>query len=568
MNYKRISLLLTGLILGSSAVAMAAPATPTPPAGASSGASSRTEGGGYTWSSEAGVATNRAMEYMERQRVARQIAEDKAKELKKVEQSDKAGDKEQQGAVTFKLNAIEIDKSVVLEQAKLDALKAQYLEKEVGVKDLYELVNKINQLYLDEGYYTCRAVLPAQTIKGGVVKINLIEGKTNAIKVQGNKYTKEKYITNRMSLEKGRVDNINKLNEDLLRFNAANDVQLRISMQAGSEPGTTDYIISAYEPQNITWSVYSDNAGSDTSGEYRGGLFFTDRSLTGVRDTLSMNTMLSDGTKSFGLSYNRPLGHSGTKLNMQYSTNSVRITDGPLESLNVRGHAYAASVGISQPLVVTEKTRTEASLDYGQQNSKTDFSSVHWLDDTIKGVTAGYSITNYGDSSIVYQKHSFNGGTHTNIDDKDKDFSLYQLNAMYQKLYQHGQMFSVRLDAQRGFNNYMPSARQFYIGGAYSVRGYKESLLGGDSGYSVGLEYAVPVSPDKRTNVFTFIDHGEVYGDSAFEDHILTSCGLGVRSSLTQKINASVTLGLPLRKELNGTEVSKTRIHFMVNGQF
>lgn len=556
MNYKRISLLLTGLILGYSAIAFAAPSDQD------------IKEFNKNPLNNAGVATNRAMEYMERQRVARQIAEDKAKELKKVEQSDKAGDKEQQGAVTFKLNAIEIDKSVVLEQAKLNALKAQYLEKEVGVKDLYELVNKINQLYLDEGYYTCRAVLPAQTIKGGVVKINLIEGKTNAIKVQGNKYTKEKYITNRMSLEKGRVDNINKLNEDLLRFNAANDVQLRISMQAGSEPGTTDYIISAYEPQNITWSVYSDNAGSDTSGEYRGGLFFTDRSLTGVRDTLSMNTMLSDGTKSFGLSYNRPLGHSGTKLNMQYSTNSVRITDGPLEALNVRGHAYAASVGISQPLVVTEKTRTEASLDYGQQNSKTDFSSVHWLDDTIKGVTAGYSITNYGDSSIVYQKHSFNGGTHTDIYDKDKDFSLYQLNAMYQKLYQHGQMFSVRLDAQRGFNNYMPSARQFYIGGAYSVRGYKESLLGGDSGYSVGLEYAVPVSPDKRTNVFTFIDHGEVYGDSAFEDHILTSCGLGVRTTLAKKINASVTLGLPLLKELNGTEVSKTRIHFMVNGQF
>lgn len=571
MNYKRISLLLTGLILGSSAVAMAAPATPTPPAGAGNGASSRTEGGGYTWSSEAGVATNRAMEYMERQRVARQIAEDKAKELKKVEQSDKAGDKEQQGAVTFKLNAIEIDKSVVLEQAKLDALKAQYLEKEVGVKDLYELVNKINQLYLDEGYYTCRAVLPAQTIKGGVVKINLIEGKTNAIKVQGNKYTKEKYITNRMSLEKGRVDNINKLNEDLLRFNAANDVQLRISMQAGSEPGTTDYIISAYEPQNITWSVYSDNAGSDTSGEYRGGLFFTDRSLTGVRDALSMNTMLSDGTKSFGLSYNRPLGHSGTKLNLQYSTNSVRITDGDLEG-KVWGHAYAATIGVIQPIVVTEKTRTEASIDYGYQNSVTDWFRTFKTTARVKGTTAGYSITDYGDSSILYQKHSVNFSSTNGINFSaypiDKDTVLYQLNGMYQKLYQHGQMFSVRLDAQRGFNNYMPSARQFYIGGAYSVRGYKESLLGGDSGYSVGLEYAVPVSPDKRTNVFTFIDHGEVYGDSAFEDHILTSCGLGVRTTLAKKINASVTLGLPLLKELNGTEVSKTRIHFMVNGQF
>lgn len=555
MKIKNLSLLLTGLLIGYSAIAFAAPDP------------NQQKEFNKNPLNNAGVAANRTLEYMERQRVARQIAEDKAKAASKVEQKQQQA-QEEAPSVTFKLEQIDIDASSVLETAKLDTLKSEYLHKDVGVKDLYELVNKINQLYLDEGYYTCRAVLPAQTIKGGVVKINLIEGKTNAVSVQGNKYTKSKYITKRMSLKQGRVDNINKLNEDLLRFNAANDVQLRISMQAGSEPGTTDYIISAYEPQNITWTIYSDNAGSDTSGEYRGGLFFTDRSLTGVRDTLSMNTMLSDGTKSFGLGYNRPLGHSGTKLNLQYSTNSVRITDGPLEALNVRGHAYAASVGVSQPLVVTEKTRTEATLDYGQQNSKTDFSGVHWLDDTIKGVTAGYSVTNYGNSSIVYQKHSFNTGTHTDIYDKDRDFSLYSLNGMYQKAYQHGQSLSVRFDAQRGFNNYMPSARQFYIGGMYSVRGYKESLLGGDSGYSVGLEYAVPVTDDKRTNVFGFVDHGEVYGDSAFEDHILTSCGLGVRTTVAQTISATVTLGLPLLRDINSTEVSKTRIHFMLSGQF
>ena len=560
MKRKNLSLLLTGLLVGMSAVAFAAPPTDADKAEFNK-----------SGLNNSGVAANRAMEYMERMRVARQIAEDKAKSASKVEQGTAADVHEQQAAVTFTLKAIELDESKVLEKTKLEALKGEYLEKEIGVKDLYELVNKINKLYLDEGYYTCRAVLPAQTIKGGVVKINLIEGTTNEIKVQGNKYTKSNYISKRMSLKQGRVDNINKLNEDLLRFNASNDVQLRISMQAGSEPGTTDYIISAYEPQNITWSIYSDNAGSDTSGEYRGGLFFNDRSLTGVRDALSMNTMLSDGTKSFGLAYSRPMGHSGTKLNVQYSTNSVHITDGFLEALKMRGHAYAASVGVSQPLVVNEKIRTEATLDYGQQNSKTDipgYPDGHYLDDTIKGVTAGYSLTNYGSTSIVYQKHSLNFGTHTDKYDKDKDFSLYQANGFYQKMYEHGQLVSVRLDGQLGFNNYLPSARQFYIGGAYSVRGYKESLLGGDSGYSVGVEYAAPIRDDKTASLFGFIDHGAVYGDSVYGDHILTSMGVGVRAAFAKKINASLTLGCPLIRDINNTEVSKTRLHFMVSGQF
>ena len=106
------------------------------------------------------------------------------------------------------------------------------------------------------------------------------------------------------------------------------------------------------------------------------------------------------------------------------------------------------------------------------------------------------------------------------------------------------------------------------VGGAYSVRGYKESLLGGDSGYSVGVEYAAPIRDDKTASLFGFIDHGAVYGDSAYGDHILTSMGVGVRAAFAKKINASLTLGCPLIRDINGTEVSKTRLHFMVNGQF
>ena len=277
MITNKTSLLLVTLLLGCSAVAFAGPTDEQAAEFHKSGLNN------------AGVA-----------------ARIQAKASSKVEQGSQKPDAEQQAAVTFKLEKLELDESTVLEQAELQKLTDEYIGKEVGIKDLYELVNKINKLYLDNGYFTCRAILPAQTIKNGTVKIELIEGKTNAVEVQGNKYTKSKYISKRMSLKQGEVANINKLNDDLLRFNAANDVQLRISLQAGSEPGTTDYVISAYEPQNITWTVYSDNAGSDTSGEYRGGLFFTDRSLTGVRDALTLNTMLSDGTKSFGLGYSRP----------------------------------------------------------------------------------------------------------------------------------------------------------------------------------------------------------------------------------------------------------------------
>ena len=68
--------------------------------------------------------------------------------------------------------------------------------------------------------------------------------------MDGNKSTNSRYIQNRLHLHKDRIDNVHELNKDLLRFNSTNDVQLRIFMQAGEEAGTTDYVITAYEPGN------------------------------------------------------------------------------------------------------------------------------------------------------------------------------------------------------------------------------------------------------------------------------------------------------------------------------
>ena len=165
--------------------------------------------------------------------------------------------------------------------AELDTIIKPYEGKQVQLNDIYAIVDKINALYNEKGYVTCRAFLPPQTITDGTVKLLLVEGRTGTATVSGNKYTKAKYITNRLHLAKGEIANIKQLNKDLMLFNATNSTQLRIMMKAGSEPGTTDYEIAAYEPKRDTWTIFDDNAGSDKSGEYRTVLFFNTKSLSG-----------------------------------------------------------------------------------------------------------------------------------------------------------------------------------------------------------------------------------------------------------------------------------------------
>ena len=279
MAAKRLAKIITGLLLAGVITAPAAYAAPpygenNPPP--------------QYGTNDPGVQLNRTREYMERQRVARQIAEDRAKQRAEVEGEAAQDQQAAESAVKFVLNDIKIEQSKVLTAEEISAITSQYIGQEITLQNLYDIVNKINDLYQQKGYLTCRAYLPPQTIKGGVVELKIIEGKTGNVHIAGNDSTREDYIAGRIGLNRGEINNVNDLNDDLLRFNATNDVQLRITMHAGEEPGTTDYVISAYEPQKNYVNVYVDNAGSESSGEWREGLFWTDRSLTGRRDMLTM----------------------------------------------------------------------------------------------------------------------------------------------------------------------------------------------------------------------------------------------------------------------------------------
>ena len=524
---------------------------------------------------DAGIQMNRMRNYLERERVNRQIAEDRAAAKNKVE-SEAAKQTAPGEVITFELKKIVTDASAVLTDAELDAIIKPYEGKQVQLNDIYAIVDKINALYNDKGYVTCRAFLPPQTITDGTVKLLLVEGRTGSTIVNNNKYTKTKYITNRMHLAKGEIANIKQLNKDLLLFNATNSTQLRIMMKAGTEPGTTDYEITAYEPKRDTWTIFEDNAGSDTSGEYRTGLFFNTKSLSGHCDALSLGTVISEGTKAANVMYSRSLGRSGTKMNLVYSTNAVEVVKGEYEDM-IKGHANSYAIGFTQPIVVNETTRTELSLDYNRQNSKTDFmpagTRFNIVDDSVQDFSLGFAMTNYGASHVFYQKHSYVRGYSESTPDmsaqNSQNFGFYKFNAMYQKLYKAGQMWSLRADAQWSGSEGMVSSRQFYMGGMYSVRGYKENYLGGDSGFTFSAEYAVPVI-NKNTSAFTFFDYGHVYGNGQSDDqhNVLSSVGLGIRSTINQYCSASLILGIPLQREFSAEKVSKTRLHFIVSGQF
>ena len=515
---------------------------------------------------DAGAQLNQTREQMERERLAGQLEAERTKDRSGVQDKRESSVDAESQSVKFLLKRVDINESQVFTKAELDAVSRPYIGKEVSLQDLYDMVKNLNRQYQERGYVTCRAKIPPQTIQQGIVKIELFEGRTGELAVEGNRSTRQGYIKDRLHLQPGHVDNIHSLNKDLLRFNAVNDVQLRISMKAGKAPGTTDYEIKAKEPDKREIDLYTDNAGTKSTGYWRQGIFYTERSLSGVRDTLSLGFIRSSGNHSWSAQYAYPLGTQGLQLRLQYNRNSMHITGGEMEAMQVEGNSSAYGAALVQPLVVTDKIKTEVALEYSNQKAKTDFMGIHWVDDQLKDYTLSYNVTRYGKNMVWYQKIGYTRGNAENIDGNDRSYDKYQLDEIYQRGLSKGKMLKLRFNGQWSKIDYMPSAKEFYIGGAYSVRGYAESQLGGDSGFSLSAEYSAPIiNPD--TAWFAFFDCGAVYGASSFDDNKLASVGFGIRSTIRKKYTLSLTAGLPLIKELNGTSADSIRLHFMMNGQ-
>ena len=516
----------------------------------------------------AGMQMERDRRDIEREQVREQIAEDEAARKSQVEQGEASSTENADTEIHFELKKVEWNPSAILTQEELQAVTDAYIGRQITAKDLLEMTDKITALYREKGYMTCGAVLNRR-IHDGVAKVRLVEGRTENVSVSGNRSTRENYITGRLGLKPGEIANIAKLNKDLRWFHGTNDIQLRVVIKPGAAEGTTDYEIIALEPQNQTVTLYLDNDGYDNSGRWRQGIFYAMRSLSGYRDALRGSFIRSQGTKAWTMGYSIPLSQRGMRLDLNYSGNRTKITNGELKNLGVRGKAQSFSLNWRVPFYITAHSRHETGLQYIYQTSKTDwgYGSVSWTDDKINRVIPYVSFTHYGNSSVFYHKHSFVFAKRRDIDGNSDSANLYRLSSFWQKRYGGGQFWQARLEGQWSSEDNLASSDRFFIGGVTSVRGYEEGFIGGPKGMTANLEYHVPLDKARRFSLFPFVDWGTISGVTGMEHRTLLSAGLGLEARYKQ-LYSTVSVGFPIKKDFYETSVDSTRVDFSLSATF
>ncbi len=84
------------------------------------------------------------------------------------------------------LTSLDIEGATVFSQSKLQEYGAGLMGKDITLADVFTVAQKITKAYSDAGYILSIAYVPAQQIKDGHVKIQVVEGYVAEVEIAGN----------------------------------------------------------------------------------------------------------------------------------------------------------------------------------------------------------------------------------------------------------------------------------------------------------------------------------------------------------------------------------------------
>ncbi|MBO8141512.1 MAG: ShlB/FhaC/HecB family hemolysin secretion/activation protein [Firmicutes bacterium] len=441
---------------------------------------------------------------------------------------------------------VRLDESEILPARELEAIVESYEGREVTLADLEQMVDRINALYEARPEYIARAVLPPQELGDGVVTVRLVEGHIGAIRLEGNAHTREEFILNHIGLLPGQLVRLDLLEERIAHINRIHDIWIRAELRPGQALGTTDYVLHVFEPPNRGTQLFAESQQDAENGGFRGGLTWSQRSLTGRRDPLTVTATGGASQLSLSLAYAYPLGTAGTRLGISVAESRSRVLEGDLAHARLGGASTEISLEASRPFLFRGNSSLRGYLLWSTRRSATLIAGEPVVETGLQSLSARLEYQEQRGATVQRAVPQITAGGEGALD----DFVTYHLE--YTRFTSRpsggGMEYLVRL--QYSPDRTVPAGYQFTLGGFETLRGYPASVLTGTSGYFLRAEYRRPFNDTIEGLVF--LDHGGVQRSdddgSASEVLTLSSVGVGV-TIVWRRLAGRLTVGVPLNGE-------------------
>ena len=400
---------------------------------------------------------------------------------------------------------------------------APFENRELSFDQVREAANAVTALYTKIGR-TAQAVIPPQDVVGGVININIIEGKVGKVIIDLDKTApsrlKSSVIQEFISAnnpEGGFID-LKGLERSMALLNEIPGNESAAELIAGDKEESTNIAASAKDTGFFSGRVDASNYGSPSTGAAQAIASLSLNNLSGIGDQVSLDAIGSQGSIYGTLKYSLPIGSDGWRVAAGVSALDYKSI--PSFSPTVtQGNAQTYGLYGTYALERTATSTTNFVVNYENKNYNNSANGSETSRYQLNDLTTGFNGNkNFGEQFASWGVNAVLGTLNIgNTNQYNNDQSGAATNGSFLKLSFNGALTSAlpieRTTATISIygqlaNKNLNTAEQLYLGGPYGVRAYPVAQGGGAQGAvaSVELMHSLP----SQLQVGAFFDAGVI----------------------------------------------------------
>ncbi|MCW2246189.1 hemolysin activation/secretion protein [Azospirillum fermentarium] len=491
--------------------------------------------------------------------------------------------------ITFTLSAVTVTGNSVYDDSTLRPLWEGLLNRPVTLADLYAVRDAITAKYRDAGYALSQAIVPAQRIRGGAVRLEVVEGFVHEVVIRGE-------AADRLGLLHAMGEKIKAARP--LRM----DVMERYALLADDLPGVTvrtvlepargvpggSVLTLALERTPLSGFAAVDNRGTRSAGRHQFTASATAEDQLGLFERTTVQGIVTSEIREMrylDAAHAVPVDAEGTMVDVGLRRSWSRPGD-TLKTLDLSSLTTTARVGVSHPFIRSRAETLRGEVSIILRDSRTLLLGQDYTEDRVRIAAVGlsYDVSDGWGGTNLFQVQlskgleilnaSPSGATGLSRSGGRPDFR--KITATAQRNQKVTDTITIVVAGEGQYSpDQLLSSEEFGIGGKIYGRAFDSSEITGDNGFSSRTEaqYLIPAPLPgvDYAMLYGFADYGAVWNYESGSRHgrrSLASSGIGLRAGLLERLDGAVEVAKPLIRTPDAADDRKARVFFTLSSRF